>query len=284
MSLTPDQPGPGPATAPADSGLRCPNSEYNLTGLTENRCPECGAAFDPEELRRILTGKPEPVPGWNDRGKTGVFTAFLRVCWLTWFQPSVFAQRFPFLYDPAGAAAVWLMARVSAGLVIAAGLVVGMLLWPPAKPLDENVSIIVGGVAFVIIAIGSMVCEVLVGMMLAVLVRPKHRPPNRPIAAATGWSGLVAFHGGFLIMSTAVAMCTMGLARTVFPHMGNRTEERLILPVELGPLAWWSWALGLAVTARARPTLRLVIARLLIPVIGLTCALLASACCGIRSL
>ncbi|GEM_PF-4395657 len=30
--------------------LKCPNCAYNLTGLTVNRCPECGGVFDPVTL------------------------------------------------------------------------------------------------------------------------------------------------------------------------------------------------------------------------------------------
>ncbi len=32
-------------------GLCCPKCEYNLTGTTEPRCPECGETFDPAKLR-----------------------------------------------------------------------------------------------------------------------------------------------------------------------------------------------------------------------------------------
>jgi len=40
-------------------GLRCPACDYDLTGLREHRCPECGAEFDPQRLRAGL----EPISG-----------------------------------------------------------------------------------------------------------------------------------------------------------------------------------------------------------------------------
>jgi hypothetical protein len=33
--------------------LYCPKCGYNLTALTENRCPECGEGFDPKSLAEL---------------------------------------------------------------------------------------------------------------------------------------------------------------------------------------------------------------------------------------
>ena len=39
------------ATSPAEQDVHCPLCDYDLRGLTEARCPECGAPFDWDELR-----------------------------------------------------------------------------------------------------------------------------------------------------------------------------------------------------------------------------------------
>lgn len=58
------------AVAPAtDEGLRCPQCGYNLTGLAEPRCPECGAAFDWAQVRAAAHRGPaiafERARGWR---------------------------------------------------------------------------------------------------------------------------------------------------------------------------------------------------------------------------
>ncbi len=53
-----------------DFGLTCPRCNYALVGLPEHRCPECGSAFDIEDLIRPYTalrppeinGRELPVP------------------------------------------------------------------------------------------------------------------------------------------------------------------------------------------------------------------------------
>lgn len=48
-------------TSPKYLPLFCPKCEYNLNGLTEDRCPECGNAFDPREIWSTLHPNAEPI-------------------------------------------------------------------------------------------------------------------------------------------------------------------------------------------------------------------------------
>ncbi|MBX3358488.1 MAG: hypothetical protein KF745_08670 [Phycisphaeraceae bacterium] len=41
-----------------DPALPCPVCEYDLSGLPENRCPECGSAFTPDDVRSGAGGEP----------------------------------------------------------------------------------------------------------------------------------------------------------------------------------------------------------------------------------
>ncbi len=53
----------------AESGqpttLFCPTCDYNLTGLSEQRCPECGTEFDPDAIRRFATTALKPIGFWT---------------------------------------------------------------------------------------------------------------------------------------------------------------------------------------------------------------------------
>lgn len=53
---------------PADEDdLRCPLCEYNLRGLAEPRCPECGYRFDWDEIRRLARERREFLFEHHDR-------------------------------------------------------------------------------------------------------------------------------------------------------------------------------------------------------------------------
>lgn len=78
-------------STPQDTGLRCPECEYNLTGLAEPRCPECGGQFSWDVVRALAEDRPviafERARGWRK------VPAFF-VTWATvLFTPWVFARQ-----------------------------------------------------------------------------------------------------------------------------------------------------------------------------------------------
>ncbi len=78
-----------------DEGLRCPKCEYNLTGLTEEVCPECGEAFDPILLASEMASRFAAMTIWSRRHKIGIMRAFFKTALAVWLHPERFARQFP---------------------------------------------------------------------------------------------------------------------------------------------------------------------------------------------
>lgn len=268
MSRRSNQPVPDPASNLADSGLRCPQCDYNLTGLAESRCPECGAAFDPEELRRILAGGWAPIPGWDDRGDTNILVAFARVCWATWFHPGEFARRFPLCYDRLSVTAFrWLARAVAIGIFWLTPVVLYVAMGGfPGKARHLAPTILVFYLPIVLATLfASFVCETVLGVILDFAVGWTRLPPHP--RSRRSWLGIVSFYSSFLIVTAATA----GLAGNVIIALlgvGSRLGNTLLLPLFAVDLLWWWYCLAKAVAIRGSRRRGKWFAIAIIPLVG----------------
>jgi hypothetical protein len=108
----------------ADEGLRCLECGYNLTGLLDGECPECGAAFEVGKLRQILAGEPGPFPIWDDRGRIGVARAFFKTIRAAWFAPTGLLNRMPPNHGESSARRFSALCYTVAAVLASIGLVV----------------------------------------------------------------------------------------------------------------------------------------------------------------
>ena len=225
MDTSPDH----PAAPPADAGLRCPRCGYNLTGLAEDRCPECGEAFDRELLRMIAEGRPGPIPGWDDVANPVV--AFCGTCLRTWFSPSALGRQFPAVHNRHS-----LVSFKLAAFCVAVGeyllLYFGVLGKYPYSDAFATIPLIVGAFC------GAAVCERWArGVLELCFGHALARDRKLDV-----WAGLVGLHRSFLLITTAA----LPVSTSVLP---GGTEHTLALPFA-AIVAWWAVSLAVAAAGR----------------------------------
>jgi hypothetical protein len=237
--------------AAIDIDLPCPSCDYNLRGLAEDRCPECGRHFDRQRLIKWET----------EWGVDLVFTrnpgAYLHnsLMHAALFAPSRVGRELAPGVDPEQTwRHGWQMRLVGIGeLLVFAPMIGGRWDWMPLV-LCLFVS--------PAIVLTTLMCEGLTSEVFSRLVEPVRCPVLR-----TGgfWRSLCqCFSAHFPVTCVAVAVA------------GVRFET-FVLPVALVCLAWWWACLGRAVLARSVPSPGRIVALLFVPVIAGLAVLVGSA-------
>ena len=85
MSVNATAPFDPSAEVPDEYDVFCEACGYSLAGLTGDRCPECGAAFEPKEL-------PFARIPWLHRKRLGMVNAYMRTVLMVCFSPAGFAR------------------------------------------------------------------------------------------------------------------------------------------------------------------------------------------------
>ncbi|GJM26507.1 MAG: hypothetical protein DHS20C16_29220 [Phycisphaerae bacterium] len=193
-----------------DEGLRCPDCDYNLTGLTDEVCPECGEGFSRQQLLDELAGVVAPIPIWSRRDQIGFLSAFGLTVITILFTPVAFARSFPKNADPREAALFsrWCLA-IAAVIAIAPYLVEG---------IEEA---IISIVAVAAVVIGVLTCELTIaGVIFAAL--PRSEKSGTPDAYSQSLA-VIRMTRAFLIMS-ALFICVArvyGLRASELIYPGN---------------------------------------------------------------
>jgi hypothetical protein len=103
---------PLPLSPPADPELACPLCGYNLRGLIEPRCPECGFAFQWDELRDLKRQRHRYL---FEHGAGKSWGTFWKTVWHTWRPKEFWTDLIPAMpVRPARLITYWLLTAAMA--------------------------------------------------------------------------------------------------------------------------------------------------------------------------
>lgn len=241
-------------TAPAKPELHCLHCGYDLRGLPEDRCPECGHYFDRAHLMALMSPTPQPTTDGAGRRLDP-----LEVACRAAFAPRDLARLVPVCPAPSHGRickAVYdrLVILPMVGFATVCGLSKFGLMWD------------VGGIALfaffvgLCLLFGAWLCETVTAALLAAIVRV------RGVAEPYGfWRAITRYTGGFLILTAGWATLS---AMTAIPS--ELSPRMACCGMGLVPVFfWWSLALGEMIRARGEPGWRAWLGCALVPLVGI---------------
>lgn len=210
-AASPSAPHAASPTAPdaGDVAARCPGCDYILTGLTENRCPECGRRFEPHE---VIASR---IP-WEHRRRIGRVRAYLRTVWLATFDTRTLVSERDRPLQAGAARGFWFITSVLAWLPTLA-LWVGFLLADPSgwvSAAEWGDWVVLGSMP-----IGALLAVLALAGFPSYFFHPRYIPvaaQNRAIALSYYGCGVLAW---MPLLSVVVALAAW-TAHAVDPFQG----------------------------------------------------------------
>ncbi len=241
-----------PSSPLHSEGLFCPHCDYDLTGLPEDRCPECGEQFNREEL----------LP-WREMANDQ--NAILRGTWSSHqfivdvFLDSLFCPRL---------LALALCPQPSLIMSIIYGLLTRLLVFMAGLVASLIVDLPDQGLFLFAIALGlltSMMGEGLIAAVLSRYVSPLLVPPRKRYRF---WLAICQCFSGHLISPCLLIGLFLVMTSTISNSVAVAFIFAIIIPLLLLCLVWWWHHLAQAIIARSRHSLSRTVIICLLPIIG----------------
>ncbi len=257
-SITPDVGiSPPDVPAPPEPTVFCPHCDYNLSGLPEDRCPECGEAFDRRKLIAWMTAPDQP-PLLSMRADEGMLK-LLKFCL---FRPSRLGRELAVNCNKGMMLTFEAATKMLASFIAIAAVAV----------ISEGNGGIIAFVVGVSVASMAMLSEMLLAGLLRWWVTPT--PPISRKSRYRLWRNVTRCFGVFLPITAGLVALGLVLAGMTSEATGLSGEWTgfAILTSVFGGLAlsfflWWH-NLTRAILARSMPSLGRILVILAIPAVG----------------
>lgn len=218
----------GPAST-ADSGLRCPNCRYNLTGLSCAKCPECGRALNWDEIRAAAVLTPQIH---FEKASIAFKPIGFVLTWLTiLFSPWVFARRAVLRIGVAHA--------VTFGVLCLCGVFLSLF-------FDASLE-------YVVTWLTTALIYLVFQTVLLTLIEPNGW--RRPLKTSAFWALIGCYTSAIMLTEISTGPPPVYLSGVVEFLLGRSGGLDSILSFDAS-LAWWLqmviWLIGLACCYYAR--------------------------------
>ncbi|MFH1747426.1 MAG: hypothetical protein ABIG44_10330 [Planctomycetota bacterium] len=241
--------------APLPEGMFCPQCDYDLRGLTSERCPECGFA-----LAGVRSGESN-IP-WVQRAETGRLRAYWRTVALVTLRRKAFYAEFlrPVSYPDARSFRRMTILHLYVPLLIAS-IIALVYSW------NEAVDTL-GGLT-IPTAIATQVALVLALLAMTAIPRYFLHPEYWPVEKQNRAIAL-SYYTSAVLLWFPIITALLGVGCLIWPSSSDALPMFLLLSAGVGGLVllkWWFDVLSLA-----RRALRARLWRLLLIVIGVPLA------------